>query len=213
MLARNILSSQLRKTSITRCFSSIEKDFLVINAVGPDRVGIVSGLTKLVVQKGGNVGESQASKLGSSFGLMMQVSVPRQSSQELVSAISNMGGISTSCYATKDPNTVTPAPCDGYTGRFILSGADNPGIVHKVTQVLSRNNLNIDEMKTFEESAPYGGTTLFYMNGTATSPAPLANGFDAAAIRRELAQLGDEMNCDIDLEDTFDDKFSASFYG
>ena len=51
------------------------------------------------------------------------------------------------------------------------------------------------------------------MSGIATSPAPLANGFDSKVIREELEQLGDEMNCDITLEDMRDDKYSASFYG
>jgi hypothetical protein len=67
-------------------------------------------------------------------------------------------------------------------------------------------------MKTFEEAAPYGGTTLFHMSGVATSPAPLANGFDPRAVREELEKLGDQMNCEIDLEDDLDDKYSASFY-
>ncbi len=98
------------------------------------------------------------------------------------------------------------------SGYFTLSGADHPGIVHKVTQVLVKHRLNIDKMKTHEESAPYGGTTLFFMNGIATSPAPLANGFDPSLIKAELQQLGEEMNCDIDLEDVHDDEYSASFY-
>ena len=32
-------------------------------------------------------------------------------------------------------------------GQFKLSGADNPGIVHKFTSVLARNNLTIGDMK------------------------------------------------------------------
>lgn len=204
--------SNLRKTSsITRCFSSIDKEHIIVNAVGPDRVGIVSGLTKLVVDKGGNVGESQASKLGSHFGLMMLVSVPKASSSELQNAVKGIEGMSTTCFVTDDPHAVS-SPGTGYSGHFTLSGADNPGIVHKVTQVLVKYNLSIDEMKTFEESAPHGGTTLFFMSGVATSPAPLANGFDPNAIREELEELGDEMNCEIDLEDMQDDKYSASFY-
>jgi len=185
---------------------------LIVNAVGPDRPGIVSDLTKLVVDKGGNVGESQASRLGSHFGLMMLISVPKVSSDELQTAVKSMNGLSTSCFITDDPNAITASPRDGYSGHFTLSGADNPGIVHKVTKILAKNRLNIDELKTFEESAPYGGTMLFHMSGIATSPAPLANGFDPKAIRDELQALGDEMNCDIDLEDMLDDKYSASFY-
>lgn len=46
-------------------------------------------------------------------------------------------------------------------GHFKLSGADNPGIVHKFTSVLARNNLTIGNMKTSQEEAPFGGTELF----------------------------------------------------
>lgn len=49
-------------------------------------------------------------------------------------------------------------------GEFVLQGADNPGIVHQVTQILAKHNLNIDEIKTLEDkSAPYGGLSLFHM--------------------------------------------------
>lgn len=81
-----------------------------MNAVGPDRVGIVSGLTQLVVEKGGNVGESQASRLGSHFGLMMLVSVPKSSSDELQQAVKTLEGMSISCFVTDDPSAVVSAP-------------------------------------------------------------------------------------------------------
>jgi len=212
MLAKRLISTHLRK-NVVRCFSSIDKEFLIVNAVGPDRPGIVSEVTKLVVDKGGNVGESQASRLGSHFGLMMLITVPKVSSHNLQSAVKGIEGLNTSCFITDDPFAITTSTRDGYSGHFTLSGADNPGIVHKITKILAKHRLNIDELKTFEEPAPYGGTTLFHMSGIATSPAPLANGFSPKAIRDELQELGDEMNCDVDVEDMLDDKYSASFYG
>lgn len=110
-----------------RCFSNIEQKFLVINAVGLDRPGIVSDITKLVVDQGGNVGESQASRLGSHFGLMMLVEIPTEKSEALQNAVKGMKEMNTTCYDTGDPNTVQVTPEDGYTGEFILRGADNPG--------------------------------------------------------------------------------------
>lgn len=196
-----------------RALSTSDKEFLVLNAVGPDRPGIVSEMTKLVVDHGGNVGESQASRLGSHFGLMMLVTIPKSQSSALQTAVVDMPGMSTTCYVTGDPDAVEVTPKVGYTGHFSLNGADHPGIVHKVTNILAKHRLNIDELKTFEDkSAPYGGLSLFHMSGIATSPAPLANGFDPKNIRDELRKLGDEMNCDITLEDVLDDKYSASFY-
>lgn len=202
-----------RASQHVRFFSATDQEYLVVNAVGPDRPGIVSDLTKLVVNQGGNVGESIASRLGAHFGLMMLISVPKSKSMELQDAVKGMADMSTTCYTTTNPDAVEVKPRVGYKGFFYLSGADNPGIVHKVTNILAKHRLNIDELKTFEDdSVPYGGVTLFQMSGTCTSPAPLANGFSPAAIRDELESLGDSMNCEITLKDDLDSKHSAAFY-
>ena len=95
------------------------------------------------------------------------------------------------------------------SGRFILEGADNPGIVHKVTSVLSQNGLSIDKMETSDEIAPYGGTTLFKMRGIAHAYEPIAAGFDAEKVRDELSSLGNALNCDIDLEEVDSDELEA----
>lgn len=63
---------------------------LVINAVGKDRVGIVSDITGLVIEAGGNVGESQAAKLGSHFSLMMLVEVPSSNLDSLKGLLDHM---------------------------------------------------------------------------------------------------------------------------
>ena len=42
------------------------------------------------------------------------------------------------------------------------------------------------------------------MNGIAHAYEPLSSGFDAEKIRNELNQLGDDLNCDIDLIDVDD---------
>lgn len=112
-------STMIKGTHIattTRFFTSPnEKEFLIVNAVGPDRLGIVSNLTQLVVEKGGNVGESQATRLGSHFGLMMLVSVPKTNSQILQNAVQNVEGMSTTCFVTDDPNAIAVAPQVGCT--------------------------------------------------------------------------------------------------
>jgi glycine cleavage system transcriptional repressor len=57
---------------------------LIVNAAGLDRLGIVSDVTGLVIQHGGNVGESVAARLGSQyFSLMMLVTVPESAKEAL----------------------------------------------------------------------------------------------------------------------------------
>ena len=93
-----------------------------------------------------------------------------------------------------------------------MEGADNPGIVHKVTSLLVTYGLSIDKMETADEIAPMGGTKLFKMRGIANAVEPLAAGFDPSKIKAELADLGDQLNCDISMTDVVEDEYQGSFY-
>lgn len=96
-----------------RSFSVSENEYLVVNAVGPDRPGIVSDFTKLVVDQGGNVGESQASRIGEHFGLMMLITVPKSQSEDLQKSVKAMTDMSTTCYLTGDPSAIEVTPKNG----------------------------------------------------------------------------------------------------
>ena len=98
------------------------------------------------------------------------------------------------------------------SGEFTLTGADHPGIAHKITSALAKSGLNIDKMETEQEIAPYGGTTLFKMRGTATALKPLPKAFDIVKIKENLEELGDSLNCDVHMEDTHDESYQGSFY-
>lgn len=99
------------------------------------------------------------------------------------------------------------------SGKFELKGASYPGIVHRVTSVLSKHGLSIETMGTTEEIAPYGGTCLFKMHGIAHAFEPLPKTFDSSQIREELRDLGNDLNCDLTLEDVEEESFSKTFYG
>merc|ERR1711971_8508 len=173
-----------------------DRTHLLINTLGADRLGIVSDMTKQVVDNGGSVGESQALKLGSQFSLTMAVSIPSNNVQTLTSSLSQMEGLTTQ-FVEESPQTRKQTV--GYSGRFILHGADQPGLVHKVTSILQKHGLGVDVMETMEEEAPFGGTTLFHIDGIAVASKPLRSDFDSAAVQEELQKLGEKFNCDIDL--------------
>ena len=152
----------------------------------------------MVSDAGGNVGKSQAAKVGNHFSLTMLVSVPSDKSKSLQSQLQNLSGMNTHCIETDgDPNAVQVRPSIAYSGRFVLEGADDPGLVHKVTSVLAKHNLSIDTMETADEIA----AQLFKIDGICTALAPLPKSFDSDVIREELFELGNSLNCDITLED------------
>lgn len=192
----------------TSHISSNKQKQLIINAVGTDRLGIVHDMTKEVIDAGGNVGASQAAKLGKYFSLMMLVEVPEAQVDALQESLQQMHDLSASVCLTKDGDGTNDiafaSPSSykiGYKGELTLEGADNPGIVNKVTKILSNNGLNIDTMETSDELAPGGSTVLFRMRGIAHAYEPLSLGFDVEKIKQELRDLGDDLNCDIDLTD------------
>jgi len=175
---------------------------MIINAVGPDRPGIVADLTKVVTDAGGSVGDSRAGRLGGHFSVMMLVSVPSGSAADLGPTVGAIAGVDASVYDTTDPDSVDVQPQVGYAGSLSLEGADSAGIVHEITSILAAHGMSVDRLDTGREGAPHGGTTLFYMNGVVTVPLPLAQKFSPDAVRKDLHALADSMNCDITVEDS-----------
>lgn len=187
---------------------------LVVNALGLDRIGIVSDMTKLVTNHGGNVAESQATTLGPYFSLTMNISVPSSQLSELENALGDLKGLKTQYIkASKDELAAHPPARTkvAYSGRFTLDGADNPGLVHKVTSLLVENGLSVDQLETSWEEAAFGGTTLFSIDGIVTAQQPLSHGFCPDKIRAALYKLGDSLNCDVELEDNVTRKSRPSY--
>ena len=85
------------KNVALRCFSS-KYESMIINAVGTDRLGIVSDMTKYVTDVGGNVGESQAAKLGNYFSLMMLVQIPQDKTESLLDQLKGMEDLTASVH-------------------------------------------------------------------------------------------------------------------
>lgn len=178
---------------------------MVVNAVGADRPGIVSEVTHHVVEAGGNVGESQAAKLGHHFSLMMLLSIPTEKTDSLKERMYGIRGINASIFETTSPAAANPTPSIGYAGMVTLEGANQPGMVHEVTAILAQNGMSIDKLKTGEEIAPNGGTTLFHMQCMANAYAPMSKNFSPDKVREQLEALGESLNCDVELDDMTDD--------
>jgi len=205
--------STLSSNKLFRFLSTTKNNppLLVLNAVGTDRTGIVSEVTKHVLDYGGNVGESQATKLGNYFSLLMLIqNIPPKELTNFKNSISNIENLNSSIFETNDDtNDETAAEkknaAIAYSGTVQLEGADRPGIVHTITSLLASYGLSIETLKTNEGIiAPHGGTTLFEMKCTAVAYKPLAKGFDSTIVQSKLDDLGDSLNCDITLVDNSD---------
>jgi len=168
--------------------------------VGADRPGIVKDITSIVVQLGGNIGESRSQLLGGHFSSLLLVEICSTNIHVLREKLQTIADLDISCFDAVDPQRVEVRPKIGFSGNFKLSGADNPGIVHKLTSCFTKYSLNIESMSTTHEEAPFGGTLLFKMNGNAVAYEPLPSSFDWKKIRADIIELGEGLNCDIDFK-------------
>ena len=79
---------------------------VVIHSIGTDRPGIVADITKIVTDKGGNVGESRAQLLGGHFSVMMLVDIAEKDAGDLQEQLATeVKGMKTECMESLEKNT------------------------------------------------------------------------------------------------------------
>ena len=73
---------------------------------------------------------------------------------------------------------------------------DQPGIVHRITSYLREQDVNVEELVTRLESAPFMGAPVFTMDILMVVPPKVS----VKKLRKALEELGDELNCDVDID-------------
>jgi glycine cleavage system transcriptional repressor len=167
---------------------------LVVTAVGPDRPGLVAELTGHVHAAGANLADSRMVNLRGQFALLALVEGSSAALDEvekrLRAAASAMGLRIDASRATKGSART------GVPFRLKTYSMDQPGIVHKLTAYLREQGINVEELETRLESAPFMGTPVFTMEILMLVPPETS----VKSLRRSLEELGDTLNCDVDLE-------------
>ncbi len=184
---------------------------LVITAVGPDRPGLVAELTGYLLKAGANVADSRMINLRGHFAMIMLV----QGADAVIATVLRDG----QAVAQKIGLAVTLTPHEsgaatvrvrelpgavpslgplagGVPYRLRSYSIDQPGIVHRITHLLSQHGVNIEELQTRLEEGSYTGTPLFNLDLRVTVP----QGVPIHDLRRELQELCDSLNCDVELQ-------------
>ena len=170
---------------------------LIITAVGPDRPGLVADLTRHVYDIGASLADSRMVNLRGHFALLALIEGSPESLASLRSKLESEGtgmGLRLDMYEAAAAATAR-AP-GGVPYRLKVYSNDQLGIAARVTALLRQHSVNVEELETRIESAPFAGTPLFVLEGIVTLP----QGTSARKMRAELATLGEKIGCDIDLD-------------
>jgi len=168
---------------------------IVLTLTGPDKIGLVENVSRIVVDHGGNIEASRMAHLGGEFSMLMFIRINDEQVNEL---IENLGKLAAEGY--KLTNTVTtkgdPARYKGWVPYEIeVTGADHEGIINKVAGFLSQAGFNIETINTNTVTAPVSGTELFTMDAIFLVPADKP----FAVWHKSLQHLGEKLNVEIEV--------------
>ena len=168
--------------------------FAVLTALGPDRVGIVDDLSRLVASQGGNIEESKMAILGGEFAVIMLVALAPDRVGALAADLAAQQatlGLRLELKPTREPQ----ASSSGRPYLLETVSLDTPGILRSVTALLKAHGVNIEELETLTQPAPWTGAPLFRMRATVILPPAVP----VAQLRADLARLEAERDLDITL--------------
>lgn len=168
---------------------------LVISALGNDKPGIVNALSKAILDHGGNITESRMMVLGGEFAIMLLVTGSEECIASINSKLEEMG---TNLGLTLIAKETQPQDTDNkrLPYQVIVVSMDHPGIVHDISDFLSRRDLNIEEIETKTYPAAHTGTPMFSLDMTISIPADSS----VRNLRDEFIVFCDDLNLDASLE-------------
>jgi glycine cleavage system transcriptional repressor len=169
---------------------------LVLTLTGHDRIGIVEQITKLVMEKGGNVEISRMTRLGGEFVMLLLVSLEQERYEEFSHSTDELraaGYTLTLCPTVTDD----PARFAGWIPYQVeVRGADHEGIIHHIAFHLAEHGIHIENMDTSSLSkAPMSGTPLFTMAAVVLMPPHL----HIHDLQEDLKIVGEALNVDIEM--------------
>jgi glycine cleavage system regulatory protein len=167
---------------------------LVVTVIGKDRPGLVESVSAAVELHGGSWVESRMSRLAGQFAGILRVSVPAANVAALTAALEALRSDGLRVVIERG----FEAPSDeGHVILLELIGNDRPGIVHKISEALAARGVNVDELDTQCEGAPWSGDALFKARARLRAPKSL----DVDQLCESLEAIASDLMVDITLEE------------
>ena len=165
-----------------------------VSAVGADRPGIVAAVTGVLVAQGCNLEDTSMAILRGHFTMMLVVEgPPTVDATALEYALAEPAGRFDLVLAVRAIDDAVPASPAGDPWTVAVYGADKPGIVHRVAEVLAEQEVNIvglDTRMIGESDRP-----VYAMLLDVTLPATI----DAGIVEDRLVALGKDLGVECTL--------------
>ena len=170
----------------------------ILTASGADRPGIVAGVTKALFALGCNLEDSAMTRLEGEFAIMLVFSAPARATEahleRALDAIGRRFGLSIHLKPLRQPRSSSRR---GPSHLISVYGADRPGIVYRVSDLLARLRVNITDVSTHRTAAARGASVkpLYLLLLEVELPARL----HAARLEQRLRGLAKRLGVEVSL--------------
>jgi glycine cleavage system transcriptional repressor len=171
-----------------------EKDHLILTAIGADQIGLVEKISEFISRRGCNIEDSKMAAFCGEFAIIILISGSANELAAISRARPEMEAL-TGLAVTLKPQAKPKSPEYFRPYRLMATCMDHPGVVHRISGVLSKLGINIESMETKTYSAPVSGAPLFQLEAHVAAPSQANIG----ELRERLAELENEENIDIEF--------------
>lgn len=171
-----------------------DKEHLILTAVGPDQVGLVEKISQFIVQHGCNIEDSKMAVFCGEFAVIILITGDSGHLVRIANAFHELETQTGLTLTIKTPSSRKPSE-SLLPYKLTASCMDHPGIVHKLSQVLSAMEINIESMETKTYPAPVSGTPIFSLEATISVPAKA----NINVLRERFVQIQKDENIDIEV--------------
>ena len=174
------------------------KNYFAVFVLGTDRIGIVSDITKALYELGANINDSSHTIIGNQFAMLLLISVNPNCTQDKVQdafkEVVSKRGLTIHTHSLRDEDIKRKTSDPGQLCVIHLYGADKPGIVYQVTNLLARNRVNITDLSTRRFGNEENPIYIMYLE------AEVPAGVDTRKLGQELNQIANNLNVEIKYE-------------
>lgn len=167
---------------------------LVVTVLATDRPGVVKTLSKTLVAHQGTWLDSRMMNLADKFAGLLHVSVPEDQLGGLKEALQVLHDTDNQLHILMEEANEVAVPSDSHLSLELL-GADRPGIVDDITEVLTRLKVNINNLETEQRTASMSSEILFYASLELGLPQDVSD----EDVQDALEALSDQLMVDIDF--------------
>lgn len=182
------MNESLRKTKIW-----------ALCALGEDRPGIVAGVSEALFRLGGNLEDSRMGRVEGDFGILLWVAFPaelsRREIEQALKPVQEKFDLTLALREVCAEEIQAKEKSDVQVYRLVLYGADQPGLVYRVTDQAARLGINILDLRTLRTEKE-NGEALYTL--VLEMDVPYARA--AESFREALGGIQEKLHVDVTFE-------------